>query len=235
MRLEASPAAPYPDILVQDAHGISESMGSATPGKIILVRHGETEANRRRCFADSDEIPLTQTGCLQAEQLAVRLAAEFRPAALLSSAYLRARQTSEIIGRVLQITTEVVTGIHERNFGCLRGHSYERLGDLMTEEVFRDPARTRLWRPEGGESLEDVRARAVPVLDAVRARFPGRQVVVVCHGAVIRAICAHITGDWDETRVLANCEITVVDHTPEGWKEPETPLYPISGRTVTLS
>jgi probable phosphoglycerate mutase len=210
-------------------------MGSTSPGKIILVRHGETEANRRRCFADSDEIPLTQAGCLQAQQLAARLAAEFRPAALLSSAYLRARQTSEIIEHALRLTTEVVTGIHERNFGCLRGHSYERLDKLMTEEVFRDPARTRLWRPEGGESLEDVRARVVPVIEAIRARFPERQVVVVCHGAVIRAICAHITGDWDETRVLANCGLTVIDHTPEGWKEPETPINPISGRTITLS
>lgn len=209
-------------------------MGSTNDGKIILVRHGETEANRRRCFADSDEIPLTEIGCTQAEQLAIRLAAEFRPAALLSSAYLRARQTSEIIGRALGLATEVIEGIHERDFGCLRGHPYEKLGELMTEEVFRDSARTRQWRPEGGESLEDVRARVVPVLDAIRTRYPDRQVVVVCHGAVIRAICAHITGDWDESHVLANCAITVIEHTPDVWKEPEIPQDPQLVRNITL-
>lgn len=210
-------------------------MGFAASGKIILVRHGETEANRRRCFADCDEIALTETGRLQAEHLAVRLAAEFRPAALLSSAYLRARQTSEIIGRALALNTEVVKGIHERHFGCLRGHSYERLGELMTEEVFRDPARTRFWKPEGGESLEEVRIRAIPVLDALRKRYPDSQIIVVCHGAVIRAICAHITGDWDETHVLANCGITVINHTAENWSEPETPVSHASERSITLS
>ena len=203
-------------------------------GKIILVRHGETEANRRRRFADSDEIPLTDTGRQQAEQLAIRLAAEFQPSALLSSVYLRARQTSEIIGRALGLGPEVIEGLHERDFGCLRGHPYEKLGELMTEEVFRDSARTRLWRPEGGESLEDVRARVVPVLDAIRKKYSDTQVVVVCHGAVIRAMCAHITGDWDESHVLANCGLTVIKHTVDEWKEPEMPDDPELVRNITL-
>jgi broad specificity phosphatase PhoE len=168
--------------------------------KIILVRHGETEANRRRCFAESNDIPLTDTGRLQAQQIALRLARDFRPSALLSSPYARARETSEIISSALGLTAEVIDGIHERDFGSLKGLPYERLGN---------PG--RLWKPEGGESLEDVRLRVVPVLDDLRARYQGQEVVVVCHGAVIRSICSHITGDWDETHVVDNCGIAVIE------------------------
>ncbi len=189
-------------------------------GRIILVRHGETDANRRRCFADSDEIPLTETGLLQAHQVALRLAREFRPAVLVSSTYFRARQTSEIIAGALGLTAEVIAGIHERDFGCLRGHPYERLGEAMTAEVFNDPALTRIWRPEGGESLEDVRLRAMAAIENLRRRHEGREVVVVCHGAVIRAICAHLTGDWDETRVIGNCGITLIEYAGQNWKPP---------------
>jgi probable phosphoglycerate mutase len=146
--------------------------------KIILVRHGETEANVRGCFADSDDIPLTEAGRLQSRELALRLTREFLPEVLVSSTFLRARQTSEIIADVLGIPTEAIPGIQERNFGALKGHPYDRLG-------LRDPQ----WRPEGGESLEDVRRRAVPAIEFLRDRYPEQQIVVVTHGAVIQAVC----------------------------------------------
>jgi probable phosphoglycerate mutase len=189
-------------------------------GKIILVRHGETEANRLRCFAESDEIPLNGAGRMQAHRLALRLAREFRPAALLSSSFLRARETSEIIARALDLETEVIAGIHERDFGCLRGHPYERMVEQMSLDSRYDPSKAWMWAPEGGESQEDVRLRAGSVLETLRVRYAGRQVVVVCHGAVIQAIWAHITGSWDVANVPPNCGIVVLEHTAEAWEHP---------------
>lgn len=195
-------------------------MESARGGKIILVRHGETEANRRSHFAESDEIPLTETGRLQARQLALRLAREFRPAVLLSSRFLRARETSEIIAHSLDLETEVIAGIHERDFGCLKGHPYARMADQMSLDSRYDPFHAWMWKPEGGESQEDVRLRAGSVLDSLRVRYGEQQVIVVCHGAVIQAVCAHVTGAWDEACVPPNCGIVVLDHTAQGWKQP---------------
>jgi broad specificity phosphatase PhoE len=177
-------------------------------GKILLVRHGETEANRRKCFAESDDIPLTETGRRQAHELAVRLAREFRPQILCSSEFVRARETSEIIATVLGIRPETIPGIHERNFGCLKGHPYHRMGEAMIADPLYDPARHWQWTPDGGESLDDVRRRAITALDLARARHPGKDVVVVCHGAVIQAICAHIGGEWNE--VPPNCAIVEI-------------------------
>ena len=195
-------------------------MERAQGGKIILVRHGETEANRRRHFAESDEIPLTDAGRLQARQLALRLAREFRPAVLLSSRFLRARETSEIIARSLDLETKVIAGIHERDFGCLRGQPYERMADEMSLDSRCDPFQVWMWKPEGGESQEDVRLRAGAVLDSLRVTYAEQQVVVVCHGAVIQAVCAHITGAWNDACVPPNCGIVVLDHTAQGWKHP---------------
>jgi uncharacterized phosphatase len=174
-------------------------MESAQRGRIVLVRHGETEANLRRCFADSDDIPLTETGRLQARELAFRLSREFCPEVLVSSHFLRALQTSEIIGRVLGLATEALPGLHERDFGNLKGQPYERLGH-------RDP----LWNPAGGESLDDVRCRAMAAIEALRVRYPGREIVIVSHGAVIQAVCAHISGDWSGLSVPPNCGIVTI-------------------------
>jgi probable phosphoglycerate mutase len=181
-------------------------------GRIILVRHGETEANRLGRFAESNEIPLTEAGRRQAWEVADRLAAEFRPTRLLSSGFLRARETSEIIGRTLGLEVAVIEGIHERDFGCLKGHAYARMGELMSSDPACDPSQSWLWIPAGGESLDDVRRRAIAVLQEVRKGHPDQEVVVVCHGAVIQAVCAHITGEWSEASVPANCGIVVIEH-----------------------
>jgi broad specificity phosphatase PhoE len=184
---------------------------SAHTGGIILVRHGETDANLRRCFADSDDIPLTDVGRLQSQELAARLSLEFRPEVLVSSRFLRARQTSEIIANVLGLTSESIEGIHERDFGSLKGHSYERLVEAAS---LTEPW---LWSPPGGESLDDVRRRAMAAIEALRLRYPGREIVVVTHGAVIQSICAHITGKWLETSVPPNCGIATILYDAGGW------------------
>jgi broad specificity phosphatase PhoE len=186
-------------------------------GRIILVRHGETEANRRGCFAESDEIPLTELGRLQAAEVGTRLAREFRPAMLFSSAFARARETSWIIARSLGLETRILEGIHERDFGCLRGLSYASFDALY------DPVQSWNWRPEAGESLHDVRVRAIAALENVLSQHVDDEVVVVCHGAVIRAVCAHISGDWNEMGVVGNCSIVVIEHGAEGWSQVSHP------------
>ena len=196
-------------------------MSQSHPGRVILVRHGETEANLRRCFADSDDIPLTDAGRVQAHELALRLAREFRPEVLISSTFLRARQTSEIIGRVLGLEVEMIQGIQERDFGCLKGHPYKRLGGSMCRDGLGDPASLmRTWKPAGGESLEDVRRRSIQAIEALRDRYPGREITIVSHGAVIQAVCAHVTGEWSDASVPPNCGVVTVDYDAQGWTVP---------------
>lgn len=194
---------------------IPEGMGS-----IILVRHGETEANRRRCFAHSNDIPLTDAGRRQAHEVALRLAREFHPQILLSSEFLRARETSEIIAKTLGLETELLPGIHERDFGCLKGHPYERMEDSMLRDALYNPDQSWVWSPEGGESLDAVRQRAIAVLEKVRLRHADLEVVVVCHGAVIQSVCAHITGEWSEAWLPPNCGIVLLEYDAEAWKRP---------------
>ena len=181
-------------------------------GKVILVRHGETEANRRKWFAESDDIPLTETGRRQAQELAARLADEFRPQILCSSEFARARETSAIVAAVLGLQPETIPGIHERNFGFLKGHPYDRMGEAMSADPLYDPVRSWEWTPAGGESLDDVRRRAMAALSATRARHRGKDIVIVCHGAVIQAICAHVSGEWMESFVPPNCGVVEIEY-----------------------
>jgi broad specificity phosphatase PhoE len=171
-------------------------------GRLILVRHGETTANRRRVFAD-DDTPLNETGRRQSELVAQRLAREFDSNVLVSSHLLRARQTSEIIGGIIGLTPEPISGLHERDLGALKGLPYERLAQA----------------PDSAETIDSVTRRAMAAIEALRDRYPAHEIVVVCHGAVIQSICAHITGVWSED-YPPNCGLVTIDYDTQGWHAP---------------
>ena len=180
-------------------------------GRIILVRHGETAANRAGRFAGSDDIPLSSAGRRQVQKASRQFKKLFTPDLLLSSTLLRARQTSALLGLSFGLETEVLAGIHEREFGCLEGQSYARMGELALSDHSYDPAAHWTWAPPFGESLDEVRKRAVTALTSVCKR-EAREVIVVSHGAVIQAVCAHVTAEWHESFVPPNCGFTIIEH-----------------------
>jgi len=90
-------------------------------GKLIMVRHGESEGNRDRRFTISPEVPLTDLGRQQAREAARRIAKRFKPQMIISSPYRRARQTSDIIAAELGLPIEIVHDLHERDLGVLKG------------------------------------------------------------------------------------------------------------------
>src|ERR1700730_10588094 len=134
-------------------------------GRFIMVRHGESEGNRDRRFTLTTETPLTDRGREQARQTGRRIVQLFKPEAIVSSTFARARQTSAIINEELGLPIEVVQDLHERDLGCLKGQSYDALRELVRTDPNYDPANGWTWKPEGGESYEDVRRRVVVVIE----------------------------------------------------------------------
>jgi broad specificity phosphatase PhoE len=190
----------------------SESQDLATTGKFIMVRHGESEGNRERRFTVSSEVGLTELGVRQAHQVALKIAQLFRPQIVLSSPFRRARQTSEIIANELHLPIETVYDLHERDLGCLKGHSYDDLRTLVLKDPSYDPARGWSWKPDGGESYEEVRERVMAAVERLLSYYPQDEVVIVSHGGVMLSIWAHITGQWHGAHLPPNCGIVLVEH-----------------------
>ncbi|MBF6559587.1 MAG: histidine phosphatase family protein [Candidatus Binataceae bacterium] len=189
-------------------------------GKLIMVRHGESEGNRDRRFTISPEVPLTELGREQARAAAARIARRFAPVRVISSPFRRARQTSEIIAGELGLPIEVVHDLHERDLGALKGESYDLLRELVKQDPRYDPTRGWLWRPERGESYEDVRRRVAAAIEDLRARYPAEELVVVSHGGVMLSMWAHVMGKWEKAHLPANCEIVLIEHEADRFHPP---------------
>jgi broad specificity phosphatase PhoE len=190
-------------------------------GKLIFVRHGETDANRERIFAISDDIPLNETGRRQAYESATRIAKRFCPQRVLSSYFLRARQSAEIIAKELELPLGIFDGIHERDLGCLKGEPYEKELELAEQDPEYDSSRKWLWRPLGGESFEDVRLRVGDALEALRQQYGGEEVVVVTHGGVMLSLWSHLANSWEGAEAPANCGLILVSYDADRFLSPE--------------
>lgn len=190
-------------------------------GKLIMVRHGESEGNRDRRFNITPDIPITELGRKQAQEAAERIARMFRPEAIIASPYLRARQTAEIIAAPLGLPVEVVDDLHERDLGALKGESYDVLREIVRSDPAYDPKQGWLWRPEQGESYDDVRRRVMVAIEGLRERYPEHEVVVVSHGGVMLSMWAHLVGRWKDAHLPPNCGIVIVEHDRDRFYPPK--------------
>lgn len=187
----------------------------ASGRRLIIVRHGESTANRDRLvLGRSLQVPLTELGRQQAGQAAERLARMLTDQpALLSSDATRARQTAEVIGARLGVPVQLTEQLREQHLGDLEGRPVAELRPLPVPDGFHI---TEVgWG--GGESIAEVhnRLRRFTAQLAARTDLP-ETVVLVSHGdalCVLQAVLAgrtHREVDWAadslglaEVRVLA--------------------------------
>jgi len=186
-------------------------------GKLIMVRHGESEGNAIRRFTTSGEAKITDLGRRQALEAALRIKQSLQPIRVIASTFARARETGLIIAAELGIPIEYEKEFREQSLGDLAGQPYEAIANDPTF----DPKRSWVWRAPNGESHEDVLKRVAPVLDKVAKKYPYEEIVVVSHGGVMRAVWAHVTGDWENAHVPPNCGIVLIEHHEGRYRKPE--------------
>ncbi len=181
-------------------------------GRLLLIRHAESEGNRDQVFTRTPDVPLTARGQTQARGVAEWIRNHHSPARVVSSPYQRARQTAAIIADVLSLPTHIEEDLRERDYGLLAGQAY------ATPRPGYDRERYWTWRPEAGETLEEVLVRIGAVLDGLVVTAPDDDLVVVSHGAVMMAAQRHVTGAWPPAgRVVRNAGIVVVEHGDRGY------------------
>jgi len=188
-------------------------------GKLILVRHGESFGNRERFFAQ-DDTPLTDLGRSQALEVAGKITERFRPVAIVSSRLTRARQTAEILSAQLGLPFDVASGIEECDFGVWKGRPYDGFREALLSDPAFDATRPWAWVPEAGESSEQTGRRVVAALEQLRELYPDDEILVVCHGMMMLALWAHLTGTWERTEVPPNCAVVVIEHEPGRFHAP---------------
>ena len=211
-------------------------MKQTWPQHLWLVRHGESAGNVARDAADARglsrieiegrdvDVPLSERGRIQATALGhwfAELDAASRPQCILTSPYVRARQTAELIGVFGGLPAALVPCVtderfREKEFGIL-----DRLTRAGIEQIYPQQAEIRrsvgkfYHRPPGGESWCDVILRLRSTLHTLSIHYAGCRVLIVTHQVVVLCF-RYLLEELDEQKILeidragdvANCGIT---------------------------
>ncbi len=200
--------------------------------KIVLVRHGQTAANRAHALDTARPgLPLTEEGFSQAEALARRWEEDVAeaPRVIAVSPLMRTRQTAAPLARKYGLQPLIRPGIRE-----LRSGDVEMNANAFSDSVYIEGTGAwahglRRYRMGGGESGEEALARALPVVlevaHIVKEADPKGVGAIVAHGAMLRLLASslaeNIEGELVMTHYMGNTG-TVVLQWPDGFevKEP---------------
>jgi 2,3-bisphosphoglycerate-dependent phosphoglycerate mutase len=212
------------------------------PARLWLVRHGQSQGNVARDAADERGLPmididvrdvdvsLSPLGHRQAEAAGRWFAAlppDERPEVVLSSPYVRTRQTAaaicEAAGMTGQVKLVIDERLREREFGI-----FDRLTGVGIRKKYPEEAEHRAMlgkfyhRPPGGESWADVILRLRSALNTINLHYCDRRVLIVCHQVVLlcmRYILEELTEEEilriDGQAEILNCGICIYDFEPD--------------------
>jgi broad specificity phosphatase PhoE len=155
-------------------------------GRLVLVRHGETEWSRSGQHTGLTDVPLTAEGERDARRLGARLAG-FDLATVLASPLSRARRTAELAGCTPELDSDLV----EWDYGGYEGRTTKEIRATLADPawtVFDDGVVAGESSP--GETVEEVAARASRVLLRVAPALRERDVALFAHGHYLRILAA---------------------------------------------
>ncbi len=181
----------------------------------MLWRHGQTTWNAEHRYQGQTDIPLDDTGTVQAERAAQRLAT-LRPDALFSSDLTRAQQTAAPLAELTSLPVTLDKDLRERN-----GGDWEGLTDIEIRE--RYPEQRATWAPPNGEPTPVVADRVATAYARIAdALEPGQLAILVGHGASLRLGMERILGMPVEGLPtlggLVNCSWSVLEFRNAHWR-----------------
>ena len=182
---------------------------------MVWLRHGRTAWNHAGRAQGHADVALDEVGRAQAEAVAPYVAA-YAPTLLVSSDLARAAQTAVRVAQACGLPVETDPGLRE--FGLDRARVGLTLGEYAAAhpEAYAVLASGRAGEIPGRESVPDVLARFLPVVDRLVARLaPGECGVLVGHGASMRVALARFLGWSDDALAglgtFANCGFGVLE------------------------
>lgn len=181
---------------------------------LLLIRHGESEANRNNIFAGQIDPPLQQRGVKQAELTAKYIMDNYKLDRIYSSDLQRAYNTAMCLSKLSGLDVIKDKGLREMDAG-------EWEGMLFDELPVRYPGEFGVWMEDigkaacpGGETVSELSKRVMNTLLKIAMENEGKTVAVATHATPVRVAQSIIeTGTIDRMNDFAwvsNASVTVL-------------------------
>ena len=155
---------------------------------IYLIRHGKTEANEKRLYCGSTDLPLSNTG--KEELRSVHY--DIKNVRFISSGMKRTNETLHILFG--DVPYEVDSRFREVDFGIFEMRNYEELKDTLDYQAWLTGDNESNVPPHGESGLQ-MKKRVLAALSEIR-----EAACIITHGGVIAAIMEQLFPDENKNR-----------------------------------
>lgn len=188
---------------------------------VILIRHGESEANREDIFAGHLNVDLMPKGVEQAQKTAQYIVENYTVDKIYASDLKRAYKTGKTLADKLGMEIIADKRFREIDAGEWDGIKFNELGDKYAEDF-------RIWRDDianakctGGESVEDLRKRVFGAATEVAENNDGKTVVIATHATPIRVMQTYVQmGSLEKMNDIpwvSNASVSVFEYDNGKW------------------
>jgi broad specificity phosphatase PhoE len=171
---------------------------------LILVKHSLPDV---LAHLPANHWKLSEEGRMRVQWLAEKIR-PFEPEAIISSNEPKAKETAEILARLLGLELEVAEDLHE----------HDRVDTpLLDPETFQTSVRNFFQQPDqlvfGRETANQAHTRFERAIHAILHNHPEKTVLIVSHGTVISLFVSRRTGttDWQLWSELGLPSFVVLD------------------------
>jgi broad specificity phosphatase PhoE len=155
--------------------------------RIYLTRHGEVV--NHGVYNGQTDVDITFTGLKQMERLR-DLLKDKNLSAVYCSDLRRTQKGAEIIAQPHGLVPQGFPHFREMHFGRWQGLNYQGVMEKYPADIPQWINNVETFRIPAGESVGDVRERAIPKLQELVEFHRGQEFALICHGALNRVILA---------------------------------------------
>ena len=164
---------------------------------LLMVRHGESEANRNSVFAGTFDADLQNRGVLQAKKTADFIAENYKIDRIFASDLKRAFKTGVEIGERLGIAVLPDVRLREIKAGKWEGVGFGDIARLYPEDFSVWLSDLGNARCTDGESTRELGERILAALIDIADQNEGKTILIATHATPIRAMQTYCTyGDF---------------------------------------
>lgn len=188
---------------------------------LLLIRHGESEANREYYFAGQYDALLMERGIEQAEKTARYIVDKYAPSEIYTSDLKRAYSTAESVSKLIGKDIIKDEGLREIYAGRWQKMTFGELERKFPKEYgvwLKDIGNARC--PDG-ETVKELGERVMESLDRIAKDNEGKVIAVATHATPIRVAETIIEyGDLNkmkDVKWVSNGSVTVLEYDGD-WK-----------------
>jgi len=178
--------------------------------RVIFIRTGETEWNKRERWQGWVAVPLNANGKAQASSLA-RFIRHMGVKAIYSSDLRRAVETADPIARETGLEPVYDARLRERSVGLWQGLTLTEIREWYGEEYQALLTDRESFKIPGGESRAEVRTRVIESFREIMKQNKGETIAVVSHTTAILTMLVDLIPSYDPAGVdLDNTSVTTI-------------------------